>query len=138
MPILSDIGRSIRERITRPSKEASEMSFWRSRARAENSPTGVLGNVHYERAFTSNFNLPAAFFAGKRVLDVGCGPRGSLEWAHMAAKRVGLDPLAKEYRVFGVDKHAMSYIVASAEAMPFDDGSFDIVSAERTRPRGRR
>ena len=32
--------------------------------------------------------------------DIGCGPRGSLEWATMAAERVGLDPPVNKYLGF--------------------------------------
>ena len=38
------------------------------------------------------FNLDKSFYKNKRILDVGCGPRGSLEWDDMALERVGLDP----------------------------------------------
>ena len=38
-------------------------------------------NSRYQSYFTDNFDLKPEFFAGKRILDVGCGPRGSLEWA---------------------------------------------------------
>ena len=31
--------------------------------------------------YTVVFGLTRDDFAGKAVLDVGCGPRGSLEWA---------------------------------------------------------
>ena len=47
----------------------------------------------------------------------------------MAAERVGLDPLVDEYREFGIDGHAMSYVAAGAETMLFADGHFDVVSA---------
>lgn len=50
--------------------------------------------------------------AGRRVLDVGCGPRGSLEWADRARVRVGLDPLVDAYRELGVADHAMGYVAA--------------------------
>jgi ubiquinone/menaquinone biosynthesis C-methylase UbiE len=63
------------------------------------------------------------------MLDIGCGPRGSLEWADMAAERVGLDPLVDDYRGLGIDEHAMSYVACGAEAIPFADGHFDVVSA---------
>jgi SAM-dependent methyltransferase len=129
---LRDISRSLRERVSPPEKEVSEMSFWRSRARAEKlgvDGVAVLQNAHYERAFTSHFELPGEEFTGKRVLDIGCGPRGSLEWAHDARERVGLDPLVDQYREFGIDTHAMTYVGSGAEHIPFDDGHFDIVCA---------
>jgi ubiquinone/menaquinone biosynthesis C-methylase UbiE len=63
------------------------------------------------------------------VLDIGCGPRGSLEWADHAARRVGLDPLVPVYRRLGIDEHAMEYVAAPAEQMPFPDGAFDIVTS---------
>lgn len=101
------------------------MRYWTGRAALE----GVLGNDHYEHVFTTQFGLEARFFDGKRVLDVGCGPRGSLEWAAGAAQRVGLDPLVDRYRELGVDRHAMQYAAAPAEKIPFPDASFDIVAS---------
>ena len=106
------------------SKDAAELAFWRERAAQE----GTLGHDHYERVFTDHFELTAAAFAGKRVLDVGCGPRGSLEWATSAADRVGLDPLVDRYRELGIERHAMRYVCAPAEQMPLPDASFDIVA----------
>ena len=111
------------DRLFPPSKETSELRYWRGRARTE----GTLGNAHYERIFTTHFEVSRDLFASKRVLDVGCGPRGSLEWATMAAERVGLDPLADTYRQFGTDRHKMVYVTAAAEKMPFEDARFDVV-----------
>ncbi len=114
----------LRRRLRPLSKGDAEMAYWNDRAALE----GVLGNAHYERVFTAQFGLQRSFFDAKRVLDVGCGPRGSLEWAANAAQRVGLDPLVERYRELGIDRHAMQYAAAPAERMPFSDASFDVVA----------
>src|SRR5258707_1268104 len=88
-------------------KEWSELSFWKTRYQQE---AGLLSSKHYEKYYTTFFDLDRGFYAGKRLIDIGCGPRGSLEWADMAAERVGLDSLAKEYRKLGTDRHKMSYV----------------------------
>jgi SAM-dependent methyltransferase len=107
-------------------KHAAELAFWQERLVAEG---GALGGPHYRGIFTDGFGLDASFFAGKRMLDIGCGPRGSLEWADMAAVRVGVDPLADEYLRMGADRHTMRYEAANAERLPFPDASFDVVSS---------
>jgi SAM-dependent methyltransferase len=114
-----------RPREDRVPKGEAELRFWRDRYEIE----GSLQGPHYERFFTTHFHLDRDFFRDKRLLDIGCGPRGSLEWADMAAERVGLDPLVDDYRELGIDSHSMSYVGAGAEAIPFTDGHFDVVSA---------
>ncbi len=104
-------------------KHSAELSYWKHQAARE----GALANGHYHYFYTEFFSLPDAFYAGKRVLDVGCGPRGSLEWADMAAERVGVDPLAEEYLFLGADRHKMSYVKAGAEQIPFENGRFDVI-----------
>ena len=104
-------------------KFRGELAFWQSRLAHE----GVLRNDHFEYFYTTHFGLDRAFYRGKRVLDLGCGPRGSLEWASEAALRVGLDPLAEVYQRLGAARHAMRYVAAGAERIPFPDGSFDVV-----------
>lgn len=104
-------------------KERCELDYWRGRVRQE----GSLRNDHYARFFTEHFGLDRSFYEGKKVLDIGCGPRGSLEWASMAMERVGLDPLADSYRALGTGGHAMSYVSSPAERIPFEDAHFDVV-----------
>ncbi|MBN1870932.1 MAG: class I SAM-dependent methyltransferase [Candidatus Omnitrophica bacterium] len=104
-------------------KEAHELAYWKGCLEKE----GVLSNDHYKYFYLEFFDLEEEFYRNKCILDIGCGPRGSLEWASMAHERVGLDPLAKEYLKLGADKHAMTYIDAPSEQIPFSDQHFDIV-----------
>jgi SAM-dependent methyltransferase len=106
-------------------KEAVELAFWRKTRRVS---AGGLYNRHFERYFTVPFDLERSFFDGKRMLDVGCGPAGSLEWAEGALERVGADPLADRYRTLDTEAHAMTYVTAASEDLPFEDGCFDVVS----------
>jgi ubiquinone/menaquinone biosynthesis C-methylase UbiE len=94
-----------------------------SRAEAE----GLLRNDHYLQTYTLPFDLKPSFYTGKRILDIGCGPRGSLEWADMATERVGLDPLVPAYLKMGADRHKMTYVAASSDAIPFATDYFDVV-----------
>lgn len=103
-------------------KERHEFDYWRKKHRQE---SGQLGHRHYERFYTTFFGIEREFYTGKRVVDIGCGPRGSLEWADMAAERVGVDSLANEYKKLGTDHHKMTYVDAGAEAIPFPDARFD-------------
>jgi len=106
-------------------KGRAEITYWTERKRFE----GTLSSAHYEEFFTTQFGLSREDYDGRRLLDIGCGPRGSLEWATGAAERVGVDPLADRYRKLGIDRHAMRYVKAGAERLPFADGHFDVVSA---------
>ena len=106
-------------------KRRSEFSYWK----CKQTESGHLDNAFYQWLYTTYFGLTPDFYADKRVLDIGCGPRGSLEWAHMARERVGVDPLAKQYRKLGTDAHAMRYVNAGAESIPLPDQHFDVVAA---------
>lgn len=106
-------------------KRRAELRYWKGRRIAQG---GALPNDHYEGLYTKVYGLTREDFVGKRLLDIGCGPRGSLEWADMTAQRVGLDPLVADYMKLGADKHKMQYVASGSERIPFADGHFDIVA----------
>lgn len=102
-----------------------EIKYWNDCKEKE----GILSNDHYKYFFTQHFNLDENFYVGKKILDVGCGPRGSLEWADMCTERIGLDPLIDSYRKLGIENHKMKYLKGNLEDIPFEDGYFDVVSS---------
>jgi ubiquinone/menaquinone biosynthesis C-methylase UbiE len=72
---------------------------------------------------------------GEDVLDVGCGP-GDLtmlarKWSGSAGRISGIDPSSEMIRVArskaGRKALEIEYVVAAAEALPFDDSTFDQV-----------
>jgi ubiquinone/menaquinone biosynthesis C-methylase UbiE len=103
-------------------KRYAELAYW-SRQRA-NDPD--LVDDHYKYYYTDYFDLSDKFYRGSRILDIGCGPRGSLEWANMARERIGLDPLANQYQDLIAGRHSMEYVAARAENLPFENGSIDV------------
>ena len=106
-------------------KEFYEWLFWKYQKLKEKD----LANQHYEPFFTTFFGLTKADYAGKKVMDIGCGPRGSLEWANNAALRIGLDTLANKYIKMEGKKHKMKYVQGGAEQIPFEDNLFDVISS---------
>ena len=104
-------------------KEFVEISYWRIKKLKE----GNLTNWHYKDFYTTYFSIPESFYNDKIIMDIGCGPRGSLEWADMAKERVGLDPLTDKYLKLGANKHKMTYVNAYSENIPFTDNYFDVI-----------
>ena len=104
-------------------KEFNELKYWKTKKDEE----GTLSHEHFEGYYTTHFGLDSQFYNDKRILDIGCGPRGSLEWAEGAAERVGLDPLADQYLALEAHEHDMTYVKAGSEAIPYDDHHFDVV-----------
>lgn len=105
-------------------KYESEFNYWKNVSEQEK---GILYNKHYEQFYTEIFDLDKTFYNDKIILDIGCGPRGSLEWADMAKERIGLDPLVDKYKTLRNLNHKMDYVNSAAENIPFDDNYFDVV-----------
>ncbi|MCK0168472.1 class I SAM-dependent methyltransferase [Jannaschia sp. S6380] len=106
-------------------KEEAELMYWRRELRKSG---GKFYNGHFESRFTDLFGLERSYFDGKRMIDLGCGPLGSLEWATGAAERVGADPLADRYIALNGGGQTMRYVRAGSESLPFPDARFDVVS----------
>lgn len=104
-------------------KEYNELRYWKKVKSTEER----MSNDHYEYFYTTHFGLDRSFYENKVLLDIGCGPRGSLEWASMASSRIGLDPLAKEYLRLGAIHHQMEYIDSPSENIPLKEAECDAV-----------
>jgi SAM-dependent methyltransferase len=116
-----------RRAAARPdAKHTSELAFWQERRAAQGELE--VGVPFYRWQFTEHFGLDLGFYRGKRLLDIGCGPRGSLEWADEAAERVGLDPLADDYAKLRSRPHKTTYVATGAERIPFPDAHFEVIS----------
>jgi len=106
-------------------KRAEELDYWRRRKAEE----GTFHASWYRHFYTEHFGLGVEDYAGLRVLDIGCGPRGSLDWAENAAERIGLDPLADDYRKLSSEAYQMEMIASGSESIPFANEHFDIVAS---------
>jgi ubiquinone/menaquinone biosynthesis C-methylase UbiE len=106
-------------------KEIAELLYWQVINKTENG----LSNSHYSEFYTSNFNLDISYFSDKIIVDIGCGPRGSLEWAENAKCCVGVDPLSDKYRRLGTIFHKMHYLTSYSEKIPLKTGICDVVSS---------
>jgi SAM-dependent methyltransferase len=121
------VGRGIAFVFPSAWKHRSELRFWKNLIRGEYK--GRLINDWYEPLYTEVYGLSREDYKGKRVLDIGCGPLGILEWADVTARRVGLDPLVPRYLKLGAARHKMEYVASRSENIPFPDGYFDFVTS---------
>lgn len=87
-------------------KETNELKYWKEVRNNE----GFLSSSHYIDFFYTNHFEKKSYYENKVLLDIGCEPQGSLEWVDMASRRIGLDPLAKEYLKLGAEFHQMEYV----------------------------
>ncbi|WP_405268753.1 methyltransferase domain-containing protein [Methanobrevibacter sp.] len=110
-------------------KHRHELKFWSKKVMEEKTLKQISGGAPYEKFYIDDFDLTHEDYEGKSILDIGCGPRGSLEWADMASLRVGLDPLVNDYYKLGGGTlfHKMHYVMGYSENMPFEDETFDFV-----------
>lgn len=107
-------------------KRKAELAYWKLQKAKE----GDLSSDHFEYFYTEHFGLDPEFYEGKRILDVGSGPRDPLNWATMATEAVGLDPLMADYESQDITGDStMTRIAGRAEDVPFPDSHFDVVTS---------
>lgn len=106
-------------------KNKFELLYWKIVRLFDKS----LSNQHYQKYFTRYFGLTEQDYQFKKILDIGCGPRGSLEWCKNSDIAIGLDPLADNYKSLNPNLSAMKLVKANAEFIPFKDSVFDIVTS---------
>jgi SAM-dependent methyltransferase len=74
--------------------------------------------------------IPRDHFAGKTILDLGCGPY-PLSIAFKDCHIIGLDPLVREYEAAGFPlaefADRVTFVRGFAEDMPFASHSFDAI-----------
>jgi len=109
-------------------KTFAELSYWKSRYRAEG---GSFGNSHYQSIMLAMAEeQDDRFLQGKIVADFGCGPRGSLIWAKSASLRLGIDILANRYAdAFPRDvlSHDMVYLTSTERVIPCPSDFIDVM-----------
>ncbi len=123
-PIVQQFGRLL-SKFGLDVKRLYELTYWRWRYFREKE----LSHSWYQALFTELPEIDESLYSNKKVVDIGCGPRGSLEWLDDAEIRVGVDPLLTDYLKLGVDKHSSSYVASQAENLPFKSSSVDIVTS---------
>lgn len=113
-------------RLVEPSKYQSELSYWKDHYVLAG---GRFENSHYRRVMLALAGEENdAFLRDKIVADFGCGPRGSLAWAHSARERLGIDVLANAYsQHFDLSSHRTRYVTSTESQIPLADHSVDVL-----------
>ncbi len=75
--------------------------------------------------FLQNFMLTSEFFKNKSVLEIGCSSEASIHSIEGALFKVGVEPLASQWRFFY--RKNTSMFTAIGEYLPFNDNTFDII-----------
>ena len=123
---IKNILRPIRNRYLK--KNVAELSYWRSRSEIDK---GKFNNSHYEKRMLAMAEESSDnFLKGKIVADFGCGPRGSLVWAHTALLRIGIDVLADRYAdefTNNITSHGMIYLKSTENVIPLPSDFVDIM-----------
>ena len=101
-----------------------ELHFWR--CWLEITPYRNLDLHQYWAAERACFGLPEGFFAGQRVLDVGCGPVGLIHFLPEAGFRIRLDPLLSDYTEKLPLAEPGFSVVATGEQLPLASETVEV------------
>lgn len=93
--------------------------------------TNAVATVHHVAPhYPEVLNIADDELAGKKVLEVGCGPLAPIMQFHNCARH-GLDPLIDSYVRSGwpLYDYGVTFVNAGGESMPYVDSYFDAVIA---------
>ena len=111
-------------------KYNEELAFWRERFEAGQLTDPGTG-PGYERLMLGMAEEPDKDFVdGKIVADFGCGPCGTLVWAHNALLRIGIDVLADRYAdefPNTIRSHDMIYVKSTEKIIPLPSDFVDVL-----------
>jgi SAM-dependent methyltransferase len=121
------ISRTAWERI----QHDHELNYWVHEYPTQVPAGKTPAEYHAERAWVINRRMFKSLegtnlFENKIVLDVGCGPYGSVDFSG-ARTVVGVDPLGPSYRRHCEITPGLIILSADAERLPLLDDSFDVV-----------
>lgn len=117
--------------LERRAKRAIERQLANQQRKAErlrgHEPAFIANMMAASAAAHDKLAAVAPIPSPARVLEVGSGAHG-LIFFFEADEKVGVDPLADEYRtLFPAWQDRVQTIAASGEKLPFEDASFDIL-----------
>jgi SAM-dependent methyltransferase len=113
---------------------ASRLPGWRNELSEFTGERVIPGEVDVDllNEHMARYTFASRLARGKRVLDAGCGAGyGSAELARSAESVVGVDraPSAIEFARAHYAEANLSFAEAPCEALPYADGSFELVVA---------
>ena len=131
-PLINRIVDYFPKKFTTLLKRIGEFSYWFKRMRTEGKNAFLKPdslNFIFQK-YCKILEITTDIFADKVVIDIGCGPRGSLH--HFNGKtKIGIDPLARVYEIFfDVHKQDMIYVNSKAEKMPIKNNFADFIISE--------
>lgn len=100
----------------------AELRFWQKKYIPP-----ALNQQTYLKKELSHLNLKLSDFKNKTVLEVGCGPKGPINFLPKGRK-YGIDPLMNEYKKFNCyQSKEVSYLQRPGEKTGFKGNLFDYV-----------
>jgi ubiquinone/menaquinone biosynthesis C-methylase UbiE len=103
--------------------QIAEKKYWLSTSKTWSTENAAW---YWQQMLSRGFTLDYEFFAGKSVLEVGCGPAGIIFQLHNTKSRVGLEPM--DLKDLIIDGKKISIVKKGiGEEMPFENESFDVV-----------
>jgi SAM-dependent methyltransferase len=101
-----------------------ELDFWKHWTEA--AAYQNLDIPKYWEEELRRFNCTGEIFAGRRVLDIGCGPFGLIHYLSNARERIRIDPLLPQYEARMPLTGPQLSISGLGERLPLASGSIDV------------